>query len=120
MKDEILSKAYTLKEALEKSDNVTKLKQAELLMEKDDEVMVLSYHFSCAQMEYNDVLKHFDKNSEQAIKVQKKLYETKKKLDEHTLVKNYLMAYQKVRQDYELIQKEIFAPFNMHECNEKK
>ena len=115
-----MKEAYTLKEVMESDERVIKLKQDEFRMENNEEVMRLSYAFSCAQDEYNDILKHFKAESEEAKKYQRKLFETKTKLDSHPLVKNYLQSYQAVRLMYNQIQREIFKPFGNHECNEKR
>ena len=115
-----MNEAYALKEILEKDERVIKLKQDEYEMENSEEVMRLSYSFSCAQDEYNDILKHFKPDSDEARKYQRKLYESKANLDSHPLVKKYLQSYQEVRLIYNKIQKEIFNPFNTHECKEKR
>jgi cell fate (sporulation/competence/biofilm development) regulator YlbF (YheA/YmcA/DUF963 family) len=47
---------------------------------------------------------------------QKRLHETKLALDRHPLVRRYYEAYRPVRELYDLIQNEIFAPFNQHVC----
>ena len=115
-----MKEAYALKELMETDERVIKLKKDEEEMENNEEVMRLSYIFSCAQNEYNDILKHFKVDSEEAKKYQKKLYEAKTNLDSHPLVRKYLQSYQEVRLIYNKIQKEIFKPFNNHECNEKR
>lgn len=117
---ELMKEAYALKEVLESDERIIKLKQDETEMENSEEVMRLSYAFSCAQDEYNDILKHFKPESEEAKKYQRKLYEAKFNLDSHPLVKQYLQSYQEVRLIYNEIQNKIFKPFNTHECNEKR
>lgn len=120
MNDELLKEAYKFKETIENDERVTALKKAEKEMENSEEVMRLAYAFSCAQDDYNDTLRHFSMDSKEARDKQHKLYETKLALDSHPLVKEYNKKYKKVRLMYEKIQKEIFTPFNSHNCNEKR
>lgn len=120
MKNEVLEKSYSLKEAMEQSEIFKRLQQSEQQMEQNEEVMLLGFAFSNAQTDYNDILKHFASESPEAKTVQKKLYETKKKLDEHPLVREYLHNFQEVRKIYDSIQENIFTPFTGHGCNEKK
>ncbi len=115
-----MKEAYVLKDEMEKDERVINLKKAEKAMENCEDVMRLSYAFSCAQDEYNDILKHFEIDSAEAKKYQKKLFEVKRKLDEHPLVKNYLQHYQKVRLMYEDIQESVFRPFTKGGCIEKR
>ncbi|MCH5172426.1 MAG: YlbF family regulator [Erysipelotrichales bacterium] len=115
-----MKEAYVLKELLENDERIIRLKKDEKEMENSEEVMRLSYAFSCAQNEYNDILKHFKTDSDEAKKYQRKLYEAKKNLDSHPLVKKYLQSYQEVRLVYNKIQDEIFKPFIAHECKEKR
>lgn len=120
MDEELIKQAYALKELLDSDERVLKLNEAEKEMENSEGVMRLSYAYSVAQDEYNDALRHFKIESNEARELQKKLYEAKKSLDEHPLVQNYLKRYQDVRLMYNKIQNELFKPFNRHVCNEEK
>ena len=103
MDETILNLTYELKDALENSNEVKRLKEAEKNMELSEEVMALSYRFSNAQTEYNDILKIYKEDSKEAKEFQHKLYIAKKELDEHPLVKEYLSAFSEVRKIYENI-----------------
>lgn len=96
------------------------LSKKEKEMEHDDGVLLLAYHFDKAQQLYNDILKHFNMESMQAKEVQKQLYLAKKELDEHPLVQEYMRAYTQIRKMYEILQREIFDPFNAHSCDKKR
>ncbi|MCX5775132.1 MAG: YlbF family regulator, partial [Firmicutes bacterium] len=120
MEKDVNELAYNLHEAIENDERVEQLKKAEKVMESDETVMRLSYAFDVAQTQYNDVLKIHSENSKEAGIAQKKLYESKKALDENPLVKKYMQAYSEVRNIYGQVQEMIFAPFNLHECGGKE
>lgn len=121
MDETILRKTYTLQHAIENDERVQRLVQKEKEMEEDEEVMVLSYHFSLAQNDYNDALRHFSEESEEVRKAQRVLFEKKKQLDEHPKVRAYLLAFQEVRHMYDQMQMDLFDPFIKHDsCHEKK
>ncbi len=107
----ILEKVYNLKEVLDRDPRVLDLLMKEKNMEENEEVMVLSYHYSRAQDEYNDALKHFQEDSDEMRVYQKRLYETKQCLESHYLVREYLNSYKEVRLIYKKIEDLIIAPF---------
>jgi cell fate (sporulation/competence/biofilm development) regulator YlbF (YheA/YmcA/DUF963 family) len=47
---------------------------------------------------------------------QKRLHQAKLALDRHPSVRRYYEVYKPVRELYDMIQKEVFAPFNLHVC----
>lgn len=112
--------AFSLADAIEKDPRVLALKKAEKTMEEDDEVGRLAYAFDRAQTNYNDFLKIYSETSLEVQKGQKDLYLKKKALDEHPLVRDYLGCYQEVRKMYDVLQNSLFAPFNEHQCGDKK
>ena len=118
MDETILNSTYELKDALENSNEVKRLKEAEKNMELSEEVMALSYRFSNAQTEYNDILKIYKEDAKEAKEFQHKLYIAKKELDEHPLVKEYLSAFSEVRKIYENIEHEILGDFQ-YKCEHK-
>ncbi len=121
MDEVIFKKVDALHQALEKDERVKDLLQKEKEMEQDEEVMVLSYHFSLAQNDYNDALRHYEEEHEEVKKAQRRLFEKKQKLDSHPKVQAYLSAFQKVRLMYDQIQMDLFDPFtHPSHCHEKK
>ncbi len=121
MDEKLMVQAYKLKDALENDERVLALSKAEKLMENDEDVMRLSYRFSLANDNYNETLRHFPLDSDEARKAQKELYEAKKNLDAHPLVSDYLKKYQQVRLMYEQVDKVIFNKFNnKHYCKSEK
>ena len=111
MQDKMLEKIYSLKDAIENDERILDLQNKEKIMEENEEVMVLSYRYSCAQNDYNDALKHYGEGSEELKVYQKKLFIATENLDSHPLVKDYLKAYQEVRLMYEEIEKNLIKPF---------
>ena len=108
-----------LKEAINKDPRYIALVEAEEKMNKDKGVITLVMAKENALNEYNDILSHFDRNSETALKYQKKLYEAKKALEEHPLVKDYLKKYQEMRIIYEQIEDILFSSLNTSMCPKK-
>lgn len=121
MDGSLLEKIYALKDAINNDPRVLDLLKKEKNMEENEEVMVLSYHYSRAQDEYNNALKHYKEDSDEIKIYQKKLFEAKQKLDSHCLVKDYLKAYKEVRLMYKEIEELIINPFiRKHDHKEKK
>ena len=121
MDEKLMVQAYKLKDALENDERVLALSKAEKIMENDEDVMQLSYRFSLANDNYNETLRHFPLDSDEARKAQKELYEAKKNLDAHPLVSDYLKKYQQVRLMYEQVDKLIFNKFNNKpDCKSEK
>lgn len=112
--------AFSLADSIEKDPRVLALKKAEKAMEENDEVGRLAFAFDTAQTRYNDFLKIYSETSPEVQKAQKNLYLHKKALDEHPFVREYLSCYQEVRKMYDELQTVIFAPFNEHQCGDKK
>ena len=110
---------FELKDALNDSEEVKHLFESEKKMEECEEVMALSYRFSCAQTEYNDILKIYSKESDEAKVAQHKLFLAKKELDEHPFVREYMKHYSEVRKMYSEINDELFGRFQIR-CEHKK
>lgn len=117
MKD-IYEEIEKLSSRLNNREEVKKLKEIENKMENDLEVLKLANEFSLAQSEYNSCLNHYDMNSEEAKKVQKKLYEAKLKLDSHPLVKEYYSYLKDVNEPLRYLEFNLFDKFKnkAHKC----
>ncbi len=121
MEEELLKKICQLKELLDKDECILDMKKKEKIMEENEEVMVLAYRYSTMQTEYNDALKHFGEQSEELLLVQKRLADSKKELESHPLVIDYLKSFQKVRELYQNIDEQLFGSFkSFNVCKEKK
>lgn len=120
MEEDIYYLSEELKKALVDHPDVKALNEAEKKMNEDKNVIMLSMKKENALNEYNDILRHFDKESEVAKKYQKDLYEAKKELESHPLVVDYLKKYQIVRLLYEQINNILFSDLNETLCPSKK
>ena len=112
MNQSLLEKVTKLKQEIDNSPEVQELKRLNSLLENDEEVMKLCYKKDCAVTNYEDALKHFGENSDEAIKAQKELHQAKLELDSNELVKKYNEQFKIVRKIYDKINEEIFNPFN--------
>ena len=112
MNQSLLEKVTALKQEINNSPEVQELNRLNSLLENDEEVMKLCYRKDCAVTNYEDALKHFGENSDEAIKAQKELHQAKLALDSNELVKKYNEQFKIVRKIYDKINEEIFNPFN--------
>ncbi|MBQ0009031.1 MAG: YlbF family regulator [Firmicutes bacterium] len=112
MNQTLFEKVAKLKEEINNSPEVKELNRLNSLLENNEEVMRLCYKKDCAVTNYEDALKHFGENSEEAIKTQKALHQAKLELDSNELVKQYNEQFKIVRKIYDKINEEIFNPFN--------
>lgn len=112
MNQNLLEKVTNLKEEINNSPEVKELNRLNSLLENDEEVMKLCYRKDCAVTKYEDALKHFGENSDEAIQAQKELHQVKLELDSNELVKKYNEQFKIVRKIYDKINEEIFNPFN--------
>ena len=120
MEEKIILLSEKLKEAIGNDPRYIALNEAEKKMNEDKEVQSLAIAKEKALNEYNDILRHFDRESDTAKKYQKALYEAKKQLEEHPLVKDYLAKYQQVRILYEQINSILFSDLNSSLCPKEK
>ena len=109
-----------LGEKLRNRDEYLKLKEIEKKMETNLEVLKLVNDFSLAQSEYNSCLNHFDAYSPQAMNYQKKLYESKLKLDSHPLVVEYYKFLSIVNEPLRYIEFNLLDLFKTKHINCKK
>ena len=116
MNAEILNLATQLKEAINNDLRIIALNEVEQRMNNSEEVMSLSYRKDMALDEYNEMCRYFADDSEEVINARKKLAETKKELESHPLVRDYLSKYQQVRLLYEHINETLFSYLNKNMC----
>ena len=118
MDEKIYSLAFELKELLSHDERITLLDSLEKKLNENEEVMALAYQKDVAATNYSDALNHFSENSEEVKKAQKELYEKKKALDSHPLVREYLSAYSEVRDLYFSVNDILFSNLSIHmkEC----
>ena len=112
MNQNLLEKAYEVKAEIESLPEVIELKRLDKLLNENEEVMKLCYKKDIAATKFEDAVRYFGKESDEASKAQKALYQAKLELDQNELVKQYNEQYKKVRKIYDKINEEIFNPFN--------
>lgn len=111
MDKKLLDAIYSLKEGINQDSRILKLEELDKKLNVNEEVMILSYRKDVALDKYNEAIKLFGENSEEASAKQKELYEAKLNLDNHPLVKEYNQAYKEVRKLYNEINKALFKDF---------
>lgn len=114
----LYNKLLQLKNAIENDDRIKNLNVVDKKLSCDEEAMRLAYQKDIKALEYEKALKLFDNNSTEVKNAQKALYETKYKLDNLDIVKQYNKAYKEVRMLYENINKELFSDFGKKLCKE--
>lgn len=117
---DIYSLSYELKRAIEEDPRIIHLNRIEKEMNENEEVMALTYKKDRANDDYSDALNHFKEDNPIVIETQKRFYETKKNLESHPVVREYLSAYQQVRILYEEINKLLFSILNRNLCEDNK
>ena len=110
----IYSLSYELKDELLNDERVVLLNKLEKEMATNEEVMALAYQKDLAASNYSDALNHFGEESEEVKKAQHELFLKKEALDNHPLVRQYLKAYQEVRDLYFNLNEILFSDLNLH------
>ena len=117
---ELFEALSLLKDTLKHDKRFILLDEIEKELENDDEVKIKAYQVDVASIAYNDILKIYDVNSDEAKAKQKILYEKKKELDSLEIVKKYNKAYREVFDVYQKINEEIFFPLSPSLCHKGK
>ncbi len=86
---DLLNEVYKLKELIKSSDEYRTLLAADKKLSESEEVSLLAYKKDLAICDYEDTLKHFNKNSEEALKSFRNLNETIKNMNDQIDVKEY-------------------------------
>jgi len=111
---ELLSSTFQLKQLLDDDKRMQRLSIIECELNQDLHVLKLSQVMQqradayAASMESESLSKA----------AQQQLHLAKRELESHPLVRRYYEAYRPVRELFDLIQTELFAPFNLHICGE--
>ena len=107
----ITNKCSELRDTIKNDPRIIALEDIDKRMSDNKEVMALAYRKDVAVDEYNDAVRHFGEEHEITIKARQKLYEAKKELDLHPLVKEYNKAYAEVRLLFKEINDILFDDF---------
>ncbi len=119
MNEELINKAYNLKEAINVSLTMKNLLEAEQELENNDEAKILSYKMDVEASHYSDILKIYPSDSKEAKEAQHKLYLAKKELDELEVVKKYNKAYKEAKLLFNDINRILFSKYMEEGCNIK-
>ena len=119
MDESIYLKAERFKELLDNDKRVVLLNELEKKMNENEEVMALAYKKDMAAVSYSDALSHYCEDSEEVKTALHNLYLSKKKLESHPVVREYLKQYQIVKKLYDEINEIIFSNFNTNLCPRK-
>lgn len=120
MNQEIYDILMQLKTLLNDDSRIKHLIKANENLENSDEAKILSFKMDNALREYNDILKIYPLESDEAKKYQHNLFLAKKELDKLDVVKRYNKAYKEVRELYKYINEEIFMPLSPSLCEKNK
>lgn len=120
MEENIYLKAENIKKLIDNDERVILLNKLEKEMNENEEVMALAYKKDMAATEYGDALNHYSEDSEEVKKLLEKLHAAKLALDNHELVKKYMLAYKEVRDLYLEINRIIFGDFAANLCPKDK
>ena len=112
MAHDIYQISYELKDLLINDERIIKLNNLEKQMNENTEVMALSYQKDVASLSYNDALKYFPDDSKEVKDARHRLFLAKEQLDNHPLVKEYLQAYNAVRDLYFMLNEILFSQFS--------
>ena len=120
MNETIVKATYALKNDLNNDERIILLNELENKLNSNEEVMALSYAKDVAADKYNEMVRLFKDGSEEASLALKQLSIAKANLDNHPLVREYVKAYQKVRELYNEINGILYSSFNPSLCPHKE
>lgn len=112
MNEKLADSLVNLKQEIENSEEMKKLRILDKELNEDETAMKLAYKKDMLAIQYEDAIKHFGENSKEANLAQKELYQAKLELDNNETVKRYMEQYKIVRKMYDKINEELFNPFN--------
>lgn len=101
----VIAKVYELKEKLINSDEYKIVKEKESIME--DKCAILFIKYNNIFNEYKEALR-FEKYGSDVSKVQKELALVKKEIDDNSYVKEYRLAYKKMRKLLNMLETTLF------------
>lgn len=108
MNVELLDKIDALKKEIENSEEYKELLRHNEILENSDDIKILSYRKDVAIFEYQEALKHFNKNSIEVIGKEKVMAKSIYDLNNHELVKNYNKAFASLNSIYKEINVLLF------------
>lgn len=119
--NETISKAtYTLKKDIDNDERIILLNKLEKELNENEEVMALAYKKDMAIDHYSEMVRLYKDDSEEVTNARKELSLAKANLDNHPLVREYIKAYQAVRELYNEINSILYSSLNPSLCPHKE
>lgn len=119
MNEVLLEAANSLKEAMDIDPRFLSLKEKEKAALSSLEVQELQKKMEECAKEYQETFSCYPKDSKEVLSSEKRLYEAKKSLDEHPLVKEYLASFRQVKNLTLEMDDILFGPFRKRVLNIK-
>ena len=116
MNSDLVCKCLDLNELIKKTNEYKDLIAAEKLMEESEEVSILAYKKDMIIVEFEDALKHYGKNSAEALLIEKKLAEQTFLLNSHPLVVDYKNKLNVLNDLYKQVEKVLFKGLKEDIC----
>ncbi len=113
MNEKLLNDSIDLRNKILDSEEYKNLFLKNKEMESSNEVKILSYKKDIAIMNYEDALKHYDKNSIEVIDAEKDMAKAIYNLNNHPIVKEYNKAFAELAGIYKSINLELFGFYKM-------
>lgn len=113
MNERLLEDSIKLRNEILNSEEYKNVVIKNRLMESSDEVKILSYKKDMAIMNYEDALRHYDKNSLEVIDAEKNMAQAIYNLNNHQVVKEYNKAFEELSNIYKEINSELFEFYKL-------
>lgn len=110
MNKELLDIIDKIKEEIKNTNEYKIFLKCEEELNNSDEVKLLSYKKDMMIVEYEDALKHYNKNSKEVLLKEENLSKSIYNLNNHEIVKRYNEALNNLNKLYDKINKEIIDP----------
>lgn len=118
MNESLLNDLLDLRNKVLNSEEYKNLIIKNELIEKSDDVKILSYKKDMAILKYEDALKHYSKNSLEVLNEEKNMAKAIYNLNNNELVKEYNKAFEKFSAIYDEINLELFSFYKMEKKND--
>lgn len=109
--ENIDEKILELSDLLRSREEVKKIKELEIKIKDDKEILKLQNEFNIAQSEFNSALNHYSFNSKEIKPFQIQLANAKMKLDNNPLISEYYLLLNKVNEPLHYIELNLLSLF---------
>ena len=115
MNIKLLELTNNLKSEIDNDSRFILLNQLDKEISCNEEVMALAYKKDLASTLYSDLLKIYKEDSNEVEAARRELYEAKKNLDSHPLIKEYNRAFKEVNLVLNKVNTTLFKDFSGEE-----